>query len=114
MEQGSQPYRGPQGMASAARLGVLGLQRPCGCPRAWRRSPGAQAGPGPSLQQTTGRAWLILGNFAWSSTELHKRGVSSLVPRQREQGEVGLNEISAALRFPSKYLIREMLDFNNK
>lgn len=114
MEQGSQPYGGPQGMVSAARLGVLGLQRPCVCPQAWRQSPSAQAGTGPSLQQTTGRAWLNLGNFAWSSMELHKRGVLSLVPRQWEQGEVGLKEISAALRFPSKYLIREMFDFNNK
>lgn len=68
----------------------------------------------PPYQQATCRAWLNLGNFAWSSMELHKRGVLSLVPRQWEQGEVGLKEISAALRFPSKYLIREMFDFNNK
>lgn len=30
------------------------------------------------------------------------------------KGEVGLNIISAALKFPSKYLIRETFDFNNK
>lgn len=105
-------------MVSAARLARLGLQWLSGCPQAvsvpwW-------AGRASTLLTANDKQGLAcLCSITGSSThlpELHRqRGfIFSAQAMGVSGGEVRSNEISAALKFTSKYLIREMFDFNNK
>lgn len=83
MELGPQPHKGPEdgfssqachtGSAAATQvsLGMVSVSR---C-----------SGRTDTLLTANNRH--ILGNISRSATELHKRSVSSPVPRQREQGE---------------------------
>lgn len=102
---------GSWGMVSAARLAVAGwVPRQCQCP-------GEQARLSPSSQQMTSRAWLVLCSITRSSAAwiTQARGfISSAQAVGVSGGEVRSDEVSAALKFTTKYLIREMFDFNNK
>lgn len=98
---------GDQGMVSSGS--VLVLQQLCGCPWVQRWSPSAQTGPAPSLWQSPAYPQQHCQVFNPS-----REGFCLWCPGSRSRAEVGLNETSAALKFPSKYLIREMFHFNNK
>jgi len=113
MEQGSQPY---------GALGGGFSSRACHI----RSAAAAWVSLGMvSISQCSGRTGTFLTandkqipahpwQCHWVFNRVTRVGFILRYPGSKSTGKVGLNEISAALQFPSKYLIRETFDFNNK
>lgn len=112
MEQKPQPYRElGNGFSSQACSGWVGPQAvsvPCWAGRAGTLLAAIDK---QSLACPLQHHW-VFKPAAWVA---QARGfISSAQAVGVSGGEVRSNEISAALKFTSKYLIREMFDFNNK